>query len=1052
MNSGMKRLDRLSLWIGPALFLVSMAVYALTLTRGPFPGDSARLAAQQLGLDPFGSALYPLWSTAIRVFAWINPAGSHIISMNLFSALCSALAVWLMYEVVSRLPHLHVPLQKEAPPSRTPGRIAGVAAALMLAFCIPFWMTATQTHHLPFEIALLLGATLLFLHYVNTHNVRMLYAFCALYGVGMVESVLFSVSAPIFAAYLVVLLALRDQLKFGFVVKLIPIYLAGLLVYFYAAWRFYRLPAFEWLEYSHFLQIIWFMWRDQYVLIMHGLGQLGWLIVFMTAILPCLIILAMPQLLTSRHAVKPGPIVLHVVLTVLAGLLLFNAQMSPWELTGRTQLIVFPYLLWAVYGGYTVGYWFVILSGRFSTRSRLPVMRTLRPVWLIVVGVAIVYAGHENKKEVSPRGVDIVQSFISEALDTLGERNWIISNGIFDHSLMLMAAERNQPLHVLNPRLARNPAYLRYLTTLFDDPRLQSLASIGLVPLLNEWVAEGEDILSQLAVLSWDEAWSSHGFYPVPERVLFGGVRDLGKTDVDRLYEQNLESWAKWRDRLQEGGETTQLVNELIVWIGHHVSRLANNFGVMLEEVDEPQRAFEAYRVARELNADNISALLNMGLLAHRKGYEEEDRLKKEVEALANLPEHELRHWTLTARYGTVRHPESYAQRGMVWAMSGKADIAIADIQRAIQAGADGEGLSFLLASLYFDDQQFEESERLYSRILRETPDHPNALLGLAQIATRRGHFDLARGYLDRLKELRVMPTRVRLEEGIIEVLSGREGEGRRILESLVKDQPGVTTAWAVLVMIALSQEDEALLNRSLQTLGELGAMDIRSLMIIAHAQMSRNQFSEARNTLERAERVRPDYVPIHEQLLRLDVAEMNQDAARRRVETILSLDSRNALANYVLGSLHYAAGNLMLAESAFRSSIRTTPIPEALNDLAWLLHLRGEYDEAYTHVRHSLELNPVSPFAWSTYGNILMQRGEHDEAYGAFQQALERRPGDPRFQLGLALLHERTGRREESLALVDEVLERVTWLTDDERKQAMELSTRLRRDLSPAS
>jgi len=236
------------------------------------------------------------------------------------------------------------------------------------------------------------------------------------------------------------------------------------------------------------------------------------------------------------------------------------------------------------------------------------------------------------------------------------------------------------------------------------------------------------------------------------------------------------------------------------------------------------------------------------------------------------------------------------------------------------------------------------------------------------------------------------------------------------------------------------------LLNRALQALGELGAMDVRSLMVVAHAQMIRRQFAEARNTLERVVRLQPTYIPVHEQLLRLDVAEMNQDAARRRVEFILSRDARNALANYILGSLHYAAGNVMLAESAYRSSVQAGPTPESLNDLAWLLQLRGEYDEAHSHIRQSLELNPDNANAWNTYGTVLMHRGDLDGAHTALLRALDMQPDDPRMQFSLAQVLEKLGRTEEALRLVDEVLERISWLPEDDRKKALELSSRLRR------
>ncbi len=1048
MNDTAQHAGRPAQWIGPILFVLALAVYAVTLTPGPHPGESARLGAQVLGLDPFISALYPLWYLLAGLIAWLNPLGSVTLSMNFLSALLSALSVWLIYSVVSRLPQLKVELVKDEPPSKQPGRVAGVAAALLFAFCVPFWMTATQTHHLPLEIALLLGAGLLFLQYVHKEDMRWLYAFVVYYGVGAVESVLFIVSAPLFAAYLVVLLALREQLRVKVVGKLVLLFLVGLTFYFYAAWRFYSAPVYEWHDYTHFLQIIWFMWVEQYAIMRHGLGQVGWLIVFMTAILPFLIVLATPRLLSSRQAVKIGPLLLHVTLTVLAVLLLFNARVAPWVATGRTNLMVFPYLLWAIYGGYLVGYWYVILCGRYASRSSRPMLRRLRPVWIGAVIAAIGVAAFLNWQQVSHKGIRNVHVFLDEVLESLDGRDWFLSNGVLDHSLMLMAHERDQSVEVMNPRLARNPLYLRYLSSLFDDPHLQSLASVGLIPLLTEWVEIDEDIHERLAILHWDEFWASHGFYPVPDGVLFVGARVAAEIDTDDLYDRNMVFWERWLERTEDAPEGTGLFAEFMRWQRGHVSRVANNFGVMLEELDEPEKAYESYRKARAINPDNVSALLNMASLAYRHDYPEADELNQTVDELAALPDHELRHWSLVARYGTVRHPEAYARRGMAWAMSGKADVAIADIQRAIEAGAEGEQLSFVLASLYFEDEQFDESERMYSDMLREDPDNPGALMGLSRVAVRRGNFDLARGYIERLKELGVDSVRVGLEEAALEILDGREDRGRRVLEKLVEDQPGLTRAWAMLVLVALAQEDEPLLTRALRALGESGTMDARSLMVVAHAQMSRGRLSEARNTLERIARMHPADMAVQEALLRLDVMERNQTDARRRVEAILSRDPRNAFANYILGTLHYNAGNMMLAESAFRTSVNHDPTAEALSDLAWVLQLRGEYDEAYEYIRRSIELETDNGISWNVYGVIMMHRDDLDGAEAALQRALDLLPDSPRIELNLARVYERQERYEEALTMVDRVQEQISLLSDEERRDALQLSSRLRRRL----
>jgi tetratricopeptide (TPR) repeat protein len=1033
-------------WVGWILFAFFLVLYGAMISGVPVPGASSQLVAKQLGLDPFASPVTPIWGMLVQGVAAVLPAGGLMPVLHFVSALCAAASVGLLYGVMVRLPHFQIVTQENRPPPKWPGQLAGLVAALAFGFCVPLWLSAVQAHPAPLQVVLFLAATYLLVRYIEGRDPRWLERMALVYGVGVVESNLLVIMAPFYGVVIVVVLALSDQLSWRRLGRLALLVVPGLLLYLVGAFRFMFLDAYELFGYQHVFEVVWVMWRDQYTAIRHGLGRTGWLLVLLTTAIPALFVVSTPRLLHSYRYRSIGPLLLHVMLTVFAGLLLFNAPLSPWALAGSAQTILFPYLLWALTIGYVAAFWHVVFSGRYMTREWSRFWRRVRPVWWGVLALSLLAAAVLNAGQTRPRGGRVVQAYMGAVLDQLGEREWLVSNGVMDEALLLAARQRQQSLRLINVRLARNPVYLRFLAGQFEDERLQSLASLGVVPLLNEWIAGDEAVGEKLAALSWDQLWAGNNFYPVPEGVLFGGARQRDAIQVAPLQAMYDGLWAATNTWLAvPAAEPETALDEMARMARHQVSRISNNYGVLLEELGQPAAALEAYLAARAMHPDNVSALLNAASVAEQVEAAELEGLRTAVEALQDLPAAELRHWSLVARYGIVRHPEAYARRGLAWAMSGKADVAIADLQRAIEAGAEEESLGQMLASLYFASEQFAESERLFLRMLREQPDQPNALMGLAQIATRRGEYDLARGYLERLRALGVEPQRVALEDAILDVLSGEEQRALATLRALVKEQPGLTMAWATLVVLGLSQQDEALVDEALAALGEVGRMDVRSLMIVATAQLSRNQLEEARVTLDRVIRLRPTYLPAYEQLLRLDVAQADKEAARRRVETILSIDARNALGNYILGSLHYDEGKLSLAESAYRASIRYGETAEACNDLAWVLQAQGALGEALRFSRRALELNANNAIFWSTLGTILRRGGEWERARVAFERGLELRPEYPVLQLNLAEAEAELGEVAQARERLAPVLDQLSVLDEDHQRRALQLAASLR-------
>jgi len=103
-------------------------------------------------------------------------------------------------------------------------------------------------------------------------------------------------------------------------------------------------------------------------------------------------------------------------------------------------------------------------------------------------------------------------------------------------------------------------------------------------------------------------------------------------------------------------------------------------------------------------------------------------------------------------------------------------------------------------------------------------------------------------------------------------------------------------------------------------------------------------------------------------------------------------------------------------------------PMPETMNadaeySLGAKLAMKGDTDEAVTHLRAALERNPAYPEAWVNLGVIQATHGRPAEAEGMFRKALEADPENTLALTNLALLREKAGDRGGALLLYRQAL-----------------------------
>ena len=1047
-------------WVGVVLGVLAGVVYLLTLSPGAFPGESANLIAQHGGLTPILSTANPLWSLVVWIIAHI-PIGSLAARLNVFSLLCAATAIGLFYYIVAGT--IYHTVEESTTGRAAAGAAAtmgGIAACLFLAFSIPFWMVANRAHTASFDILLLCIVTSLFLSYTRNFSTRTLFLFVFLYGLGTVEFSTFIVLGPVFAGFLFFVFWTKQLLEPRLIIKVILFYMLGLLLYVVSAWRFYMSDAFEIQQVAGFWQIIWMTWGRQYFLITHSLPKIWWLMVVLVSIVPWL-----TCLVVGRRGLNAendwGYYILHIAMTALILVALFNIKISPWRLSGTRTLLVTPYVLLASVYGYLVAYWYLLPETVWFTDERRPkpwLRKWFGPILIAPALLAVCTALFLNLPVANARSARAINLYVHSLVSDVEGRSWLFSDGLLDNNIIITAAEMKKPLRVFNLALGNNETYMRYISGFLDSERLKSLTQVGMGPLILEWFASDRDIDKKAAVFSAADLWISVGLIPFPNKTVFLGLRNSRGINVRQLVGEHEKFWEEvvpLLKKTQNGKDPfVPMVAEILL---RHASMVANNMGVLLADLGQTNEAFSVYAKAREISPDNICALLNQYSMIE-SGFVTDGaaavKIKKDIEELREVSEklqQEQYIHRLVRCYGFIRTSEAFASLGWAWSLSGNANLAKAGLKKAIDLGPrDGDRMKEALAFLYLTQNQESESKELYLDLLAKDPKDAAPYLGLARIAASRGDFKTAASMLETAESKGVAKSQADLEWAALYLMKGNSAKARTILEELVKSNPDIPHAWFMLAGVLLQQGDQSqMLDNCVRKLSGMKGQDFPVAVLSGQIAFARNDLTTARKYFEHALSFRPAALTVLGPLLKLDMSEQKNDLAMTHIREILSVDPNQAFANYALGTLQMGRKEYDLAESSFRKSLDREKTLAALNNLASLLMEKGTYVEAEKLARAAVEMGGnvrEEAEAYDTLGVILMKTKRLSDAEEALEKSQSLFSGNVHVQMHMAELQMMKGNAKRAADLLEKVSANSENLSADDRIKLKTLNQSNRR------
>ena len=1049
-------------------------VYLLTLSNGVFPGPSSDFIAIYPGVEPMIAPAHPIWGTIVGAIGRVG-ASNVALSLNLFSLVMGVLCVGMVYRLVSGL------LLSVIDPEKVNSRLAviacsigGLVASFALAFSIPFWMVSTRLYYQVFDFFILLALTNLFIVYMRKENVWLLCLFALLYGICIVETFALVPFAFLFAFIAFRSWVQKGEVHTGRLFGVAFFGLLGLCFYLLVARDFCMTQDMSLRGYEDFWQVVTRMVKDQVSIFRHSIPQIGWLLIILLIILPWLASLAIARR-ALNHGREWSLTAFHVALTAIAVTVLSNAPWSPWALLRSTGVIpVMQYGLVATIAGYLAAYWFLLITNKRSIGTRPEEVLNRRVgIWTgyavggILIAVIFVVAIINSFEANGHRG-DFVDKCAEKILDNMGERTWLVTDGVFDNHLRVAAARRGKTLNLIAMQKNSDKIYLRRLKKMIDADkefaamnkvRLRNSADLGVFTFVQDWIAADPSALDRMAFMNWPDLIISSGRVVVPNGFCFIGAKDLDSVKDIKILEKYGDFWKQMEKIVAKSRTVRDPVADYRSRVRRQIAFVANNAGVLLEDLGRDEEAYQVYLIARSLDSENISALLNIVEMLHRKtdsGFHAADRdtVEKALKDFVSNMKGRYPIWSLSRSFGYVRVPTLFTQLGWQWALSGQPGMALAGMERAASISTTPAGRMRArenMAEILFQQNEDEKSESIYAEILGADPKNQRALLSMSRLETKRGSFDKARDWLVRARAAGVDNATLAIQSAALDLAASKPQEARVKLTEVTELQPNNLQAWAMLAVAMMQTKDlDDVEKRILPKMEAIAGTPDNYIVQVTRGQFyyehGSETFPQARIAFERAAALRPNMTTLMEWVLRLDFVMNDKTAAEDHARKLLIQNRSNGFANYIMGSLMLERGRKAEAEDYLRRSVGESRSPAALNDLAELLCQMGNYEEAEKQARAAIDYAPDLYVAWDTLGGVLTKTKRYAEAEEAYKKSLELFKDDMRVYLNYAQLLRLKGNLVKARELVQKVQARRSELPPAEQ----EILQKLIRDLTP--
>ena len=181
-------------------------------------------------------------------------------------------------------------------------------------------------------------------------------------------------------------------------------------------------------------------------------------------------------------------------------------------------------------------------------------------------------------------------------------------------------------------------------------------------------------------------------------------------------------------------------------------------------------------------------------------------------------------------------------------------------------------------------------------------------------------------------------------------------------------------------------------------------AGELQDLLKAGYAALRKGDLAGAGQRCQRALDIKADLVPAHFLVGLVALEGKDRKTAFSAFKTVVKLDPDHGAAWAHLAKLYMSEGQVNLADSALRETLRTKPdVPVVLDLIGTTLSLMGEYEAALAFYQQATNQRPDHPPFLQNLANNLVYLGDTDAAEAVFKRIIELQPDSPQSHWGLS-------------------------------------------------
>lgn len=341
----------------------------------------------------------------------------------------------------------------------------------------------------------------------------------------------------------------------------------------------------------------------------------------------------------------------------------------------------------------------------------------------------------------------------------------------------------------------------------------------------------------------------------------------------------------------------------------------------------------------------------------------------------------------------------------------GRLDEAESRYRELLTFNPDDPETLHLLGMLRRQQGDLREAMQLLRRAIELSPDRPNYYLTLAGMELHARQLEAARADFETALRLNPNLSGAYSALGQIALLQGdgaRAEENFKLALKSGDERSDVLTGYGTL-LLQRGQPDEAL--KYYTRAAETYPTDPVAQAGVGRAYAAKGMHAFARQALENAVKLRPDYHPARLALVEVLIAQKDHAAADAELRVLLRDPAQVAPANALLGDAARARGDLSRAATHYRESLRASPgQPRVVAAIAWCLMQLRLHREAIGAWREYLKHKPDDIEAQRALAITAAEAGLYDEARATLATLIAAHPDDRAARVQLAAVLEASG------------------------------------------